>query len=70
LFVEGLRRAGRDLSRTRLVEGIEKLYGFETGVTPPLTYGPNRRVGALGAHIVVVDFGNRQYVPLGWFDAG
>jgi ABC-type branched-subunit amino acid transport system substrate-binding protein len=69
LFVEGMRRAGRDASRTRLVEGLEQLYNFETGVTPPLTYGPNRRIGALGAHIVSVDLGNRRYVPVGWYDA-
>jgi ABC-type branched-subunit amino acid transport system substrate-binding protein len=70
LFVEGLRRAGRDLSRTRLVEGIEQLYNFDTGVTPPLTFGPNRRIGALGAHIVTVDLENRRYVPVGWYNAG
>jgi ABC-type branched-subunit amino acid transport system substrate-binding protein len=65
LLVEGLRRAGRTLSRVRLVEGIEDLYEFKTGVTPPLTYGPNRRIGALGAHIVVVDLANKRYAPLG-----
>ena len=69
LFVEGLRRAGRDVSRVRLIEGLEQLYNFDTGVTPPLTYGPNRRVGALGAHIVTVDLENRRYVPVGWFEA-
>jgi ABC-type branched-subunit amino acid transport system substrate-binding protein len=69
VFVEGLRRAGRDLSRTRLSEGIEQLYKFDTGVTPPLTYGPNRRIGALGAHIVTVDLANRRYVPVGWYSA-
>jgi ABC-type branched-subunit amino acid transport system substrate-binding protein len=70
LFVEGLRRAGRDLSRERLVEGIEKLYRFETGVTPPLTFGPNRRIGARGAHIVTVNIGEQTYEPVGksWFD--
>jgi hypothetical protein len=51
------------------VEGLEKLYNFETGVTPPLTYGPNRRIGALGAHIVSVDLGNQRYVPTGWYEA-
>jgi ABC-type branched-subunit amino acid transport system substrate-binding protein len=65
LFVEGLRRAGRDLSRVRLTEGIEKLYGFETGVTPPLSYGPNRRIGARGAHIVTVDLDAKTYRPVG-----
>jgi ABC-type branched-subunit amino acid transport system substrate-binding protein len=69
LFVEGLRRAGRDASRARFTEGLEELYNFDTGVTPPLTYGPNRRIGALGAHIVTVDLENQRYVPVGWFDA-
>jgi ABC-type branched-subunit amino acid transport system substrate-binding protein len=70
LFVEGLRQAGRDLSRERLVTGIEKLYQFETGVTPPLTYGPNRRIGARGAHILTVNLGEQRYEPVGdsWFD--
>ncbi len=69
LFVEGLRRAGRDASRVRLTEGLEQLYNFDTGVTPPLTYGPNRRVGALGAHVVTVDLTNQRYVPVGWYEA-
>jgi ABC-type branched-subunit amino acid transport system substrate-binding protein len=70
LFVEGLRKAGRDLSRVRLVEGLESLYQFETGVTPPLSYGPNRRIGARGAHVMVVDLANKTYKPVGkgWFD--
>jgi hypothetical protein len=63
-----LRKAGRDLSRVRLVEGLESLYAFDTGVTPKLSYGPNRRIGALGAHIVTVDLANKTYKPVGWFD--
>jgi ABC-type branched-subunit amino acid transport system substrate-binding protein len=65
LLVEGLRRAGRDLARTRLVEGVEALYTFETGFTPPLSFGPNRRIGALGAHLMTVDLENRTQVPVG-----
>jgi ABC-type branched-subunit amino acid transport system substrate-binding protein len=65
LFVEGLRAAGRDLSRLRLVDGLEALYQFDTGVTPPLTYGPNRRIGARGAHIVTVDLDDKTYRPVG-----
>lgn len=70
VFVEGLRRAGRDLARTRIVEGIEELYTFQTGLTPPLTYGPNRRIGARGAHVLVVDLENGRYAPVGagWYD--
>ena len=70
LFVEGLRKAGRSLSRAKLVEGIESLYQFDTGVTPPLSYGPNRRIGARGAHILVLDVENETYRPVGdgWFE--
>jgi ABC-type branched-subunit amino acid transport system substrate-binding protein len=70
LLVEGLRRAGRDLSRLKLVDGLEALHRFDTGVTPPLTYGPNRRIGARGAHLVRIDLANQSYVPVGdgWFE--
>ena len=67
LLVEGLKRAGRDLSREKLINALEGLYEYETGLTPPLTYGPNRRVGAAGAYIVSVDVEKKQFVPAsGW----
>jgi ABC-type branched-subunit amino acid transport system substrate-binding protein len=69
LLVEGLKRAGRDLSREKLITALEGLYEFETGLTPPLTYGPNRRVGAAGAYIVNVDTEKKQFVPAsGWVE--
>lgn len=57
LLVEGLERAGRDLSRDKLVAALETLHRFETGITPPLTYGPNRRIGAFGAYVVPLSRG-------------
>jgi ABC-type branched-subunit amino acid transport system substrate-binding protein len=65
LFEEGLRGAGRSLNRERLVEAIEALYRYDTGLTPPLTYGPNRRIGATGAYIMAVDLKNKTKVPVG-----
>jgi ABC-type branched-subunit amino acid transport system substrate-binding protein len=65
LLVEGLRGAGRDLSRVALVDALEALYGYETGLTPPLSYGPNRRIGARGAHVVAVDLVKKSYEPVG-----
>jgi len=65
VFFEGLRSAGRDLDRTRLAEGIEAMYTYETGLTPPLTFGPNRRIGARGAHLLAVDIENQTLVPVG-----
>jgi ABC-type branched-subunit amino acid transport system substrate-binding protein len=67
LLVEGLKRAGRDLSREKLINSLEGLYEYETGLTPPLTYGANRRVGAAGAYIVAIDMEKKQFVPAsGW----
>ena len=63
--MEGLRSAGRDLSRLALVDALEALYAYETGLTPPLSYGPNRRIGARGAHVVTVDLLKRSYEPVG-----
>ena len=55
LLVEGLKRAGREASREKLIEALEGLYSFSTGLAPAVTYNPNRRVGAIGSHIVSVD---------------
>lgn len=55
LLIEGLRQAGRALSREKLVQALEGLHRYATGLTPPLTYGANRHVGAGGAHVVAVN---------------
>lgn len=52
VLVEILRRAGRDLDREAFVEQLRDLRDFETGVTPALAFGPNRRVGARGALVL------------------
>ena len=62
---EALRSAGKTLSRERFVEAVEALYRYDTGLAPPLTYGPNRRIGAMGAHLLKVDIANRKTVPVG-----
>jgi len=69
VFVEGLTRSGRDLSREKFVNALDTLYNYETGVTPRLTFGPNRRVGAAGAHIVSFDPAKKEFTPLGWVNA-
>lgn len=55
VFVEGLRQSGRELTREGFVDTLAALYNFNTGLTPPLTYGATRRVGALGAYVVRFD---------------
>ena len=55
ILVHGLELSGKDLSRERLVTTLEGLYEFDTGLMPRITYGPNRRIGVLGAYIVTID---------------
>ncbi|HEV7892661.1 MAG TPA: ABC transporter substrate-binding protein [Pyrinomonadaceae bacterium] len=70
VLAEGLKRAGRDVSREKLIETLEGLNGYDTGVTPAVTYGPNRRVGASGAYVVTVDIEKKEFVPAGpWVSA-
>jgi ABC-type branched-subunit amino acid transport system substrate-binding protein len=69
ILVEGLKRTGRELSREKFIGSLEKLYEFQTGLTPRLTYGPNRRIGALGSHIVTVDLEKKDFTPVGgWIE--
>jgi ABC-type branched-subunit amino acid transport system substrate-binding protein len=60
VLVEGLKRSGKDLSRNKLVAILEGCHEFEPGLTPPISYGPNRRVGVLGAYVVSVDLKSRR----------
>jgi ABC-type branched-subunit amino acid transport system substrate-binding protein len=65
VLVEALKSAGSQLNRSSLIASLETLRGFQTGVLPPITFGPNRRVGASGSYIVGIDPIKKQYTPLG-----
>jgi hypothetical protein len=46
--IEGLRRAGPDLTRESLVQTWEtKMTGYDSGYLPPPTFGPRNRSGPL-----------------------
>jgi len=67
VLVAGLENAGRRLTREELVLGLEEIDGFEPGLAPPLSFGPFRRTGSMGAHIVRVDLVNDRFDPTtGW----
>jgi ABC-type branched-subunit amino acid transport system substrate-binding protein len=55
ILVHALELCGKDLSRERLVTTLEGLYEYDTGLMPKITFGPNRRIGALGAYVVTID---------------
>ncbi|HET9228136.1 MAG TPA: ABC transporter substrate-binding protein [Thermoanaerobaculia bacterium] len=70
VLLEGLERAGRTLTRDRLIGSLESLRSFQTGYGPPVTFGPVRRLGARGAYILKADLKRKVWVPEGgWVEA-
>jgi ABC-type branched-subunit amino acid transport system substrate-binding protein len=67
VLLEGLKRVGRVASRERLVDALENLHAYETGVTPAIGFGPGRRVGIMGAHVLSVDPVSRRLQAAGGF---
>jgi mono/diheme cytochrome c family protein len=45
IFVEGMKRAGRSLTRHSLIEAIERFSLVGTSLPEPISFGPSRRVG-------------------------
>lgn len=69
VLLEGLRRTGRDLDRESFIEKLEGFRHVPTGYTPPVTYGPSRRLGARGAYVLALDLEGRKLAPAaGWVD--
>lgn len=65
ILVEALKLTGRELSREKLIRTLEGFYNFDTGLSPRISYGPNRRIGAFGAYIVTIDPEKKQFIPAG-----
>jgi len=45
VLVEALERAGRDLTRATLIEALESMDGFETGISGPVTFTSEDHLG-------------------------
>ena len=65
VLAEAFRRAGKDVSREKLIQALEGLYEYPTGLTPVITYGVNRRIGAMGAYVVTIDLEQKRFLPVG-----
>ena len=62
MLVEGLRRAGRDLTRERFLDAIESINNFSVGIASPVTYGPDRHQGLERVYFTRFDHGRFQMV--------
>jgi ABC-type branched-subunit amino acid transport system substrate-binding protein len=68
-LVQALQQAGAGLSREGLIEQLETFREHRTGFAPPLTFGPNRRVGARGSYVVTIDLVEKTLIPAsGWVE--
>ena len=61
LFAEAAKRAGRTLTRDGLVAALETLKGFDTGIVPPITIGPDHDTQKQGFWVRVE---NGRFKPL------
>ena len=48
MFAEGAKRAGRNLTRDSLMAAFDSFKGFETGILPPITIGPDHEAQKQG----------------------
>jgi ABC-type branched-subunit amino acid transport system substrate-binding protein len=66
--IEGLRRAGPDLTRESLVQTWEtKMNGYDSGYLPPPTFGPGNRSGPLVVGVTACCTDGRWTTPQpGW----
>lgn len=55
IAVEGLKRAGKRVSREKVITALEKLYDFDAGLNRAIRFGSSRRIGLLGAYMVKLD---------------
>ena len=70
VLIQALERAGRDFDRESFIETLEGIQRFDPVYSPPVSYGPSRRLGVRGASIHALDLAARRLAPAGtWIDA-
>ena len=72
MFIEGLRRAGNNLTPETLRAALETLRGFDTGgILPPITYTPESHEPTKKAKIYKADVEKGTFVPVtDWREPG
>jgi branched-chain amino acid transport system substrate-binding protein len=69
VLVEGMRRAGDELTRASLAEALETIEDFDTGgLSPNITFGPDDRVGVGAVRPYEFDYEGGLYLPIGAYE--
>jgi hypothetical protein len=61
VLIEALRKSGRAATREGFVRALQSLHGFESGLTPRLSFGPNHRIGTQGIFLMEFDLSSRSF---------
>ena len=71
VFVEALKRAGRNLTQETFTAAIKSINNLDTGgLSAPITFGPNNHNGTSMARFYKYDFSKKEIVPVtDWYDA-
>lgn len=67
LFIEALKRAGRDLTREGLIEAMESFDNYDTGKGSLATFNPTRREGIAGGIMAEIQ-GDRWVAISDWIN--
>jgi ABC-type branched-subunit amino acid transport system substrate-binding protein len=65
VLVEGLRRAGPDLSREGFIRAVESMHNFSLGVANTLDYGPRDHAGLEQVYLTVIRGGTFHLITSG-----
>ena len=71
VFVEGLKRAGKDITRENFIQAMESIKNLDTGgISAPITSGPNQHEGITAGRFYVYDFDQKKIIPISdWYNA-
>jgi branched-chain amino acid transport system substrate-binding protein len=65
LFVEGLKKAGKNLTRESYIAALEKIEGWESGIAPPVSFSGTNHLSQNSGFMVEVR--NSVFEPIsGW----
>jgi hypothetical protein len=68
LFIEALRRAGRDLTREKLIQALESFDNYYTGKGSYCTFTPTRREG-IGGGVILEAVNHKKWKTISdWID--
>jgi len=67
VFIQALQKAGKDLTREKLIAALETMKGYDTGKGNYATFSPTRREGIAGGFVIQIQ--NGDWVPVSkWID--